>query len=103
MAIAARTEAGCATIGRSRSALGRTTYRPAKSQRLPDETCYSNGMPHLHLLEGVQRCPYELEISTTTEFVWLDIVCIDQRWGSMAAMEIGRQEDIIRNDSGIAI
>ncbi|KAL1639155.1 hypothetical protein SLS58_008242 [Diplodia intermedia] len=38
-----------------------------------------------------------------TEFVWLDIACIDQRWGPLAAMEVGRQAAIFSKSSGVAI
>lgn len=37
-----------------------------------------------------------------TEFVWLDIACIDQRWGPLPALEIGRQANIFKQASGVA-
>lgn len=44
-----------------------------------------------------------LRLLPWTEFVWLDIACIDQRWGPMAAMEVGPQADIFCNANGVAI
>lgn len=38
-----------------------------------------------------------------TEFVWLDVACIDQRWGPLAALEVGRQAGIFRKSDAVAI
>ena len=35
-----------------------------------------------------------LQIDGQWEWVWLDIACIDQRWGPVAALEVGRQAQI---------
>ncbi|KAJ9653651.1 hypothetical protein H2198_007202 [Neophaeococcomyces mojaviensis] len=37
------------------------------------------------------------------DFLWLDLVCIDQRRGPLASLEIGRQAAIFQNATGVAV
>jgi hypothetical protein len=47
--------------------------------------------------------PFEDVILPQVEWVWLDLACIDQRWGPAAALEIGRQAEIFHKADGVAV
>jgi hypothetical protein len=47
----------------------------------------------IRILRGLSRA----------NFIWLDVACIDQRWGPVAALEVGRQAGIFKKATGVAI